>query len=397
MRRTIMKKFIFIGLAVLVVLGGCSLFNRDFYRNEAELYDPTKGQLDIVINGSSIATKTITPNMDVDEYVLHFVNSDIGEEFWRYMDAGDDDFPVYSESGFTPSDPVGELDWSVDITAKNSDGVTIGANGGAVATPHLFTIAAGSEATINIDVIPINSAADGPLRVFVSWPDAAGSAEALTATLTDISGNDPTVHEGGLESFLAGFHIDPPGTALRTAEFYSVDNGENIPVGYYTMILKLIDGERLLWGRMETVRIVGFLPTDSGNTKFALQLSPSGSVLWDGITHTYMNNPVGIAFNQSIEDPPVTVSVDTTVIATLTLPVPPSTSYDYIWYLDGDPTSDFGDNFNPLSVSPDYTIVVANFATDPGVHNLSLLITGRSSAGGAIETLSSENFPFTIP
>ena len=72
-----MKKLIWIGLAFLVVLVGCDLTSRDFYRAEDDFPENGKGMLLLVFDSSAIAkVPTIDPTdadaaiLNVDNYVI---------------------------------------------------------------------------------------------------------------------------------------------------------------------------------------------------------------------------------------------------------------------------------------------------------------------------------------
>jgi len=403
-----MKKYLWIVLACLVVFFGCNLLNREFYRaNDDYFGDPTKGAVDLVVNGGSVPNKTLSANMNLVNYRFHFMRftdgtpPDLAEEFYVTIGAGPTGNLTHTQVGLTPAtDPDF---WRVTIEALNNESPqqVIGGIDGSAATVKQFEIRAGEKSPpVDVTVEPIFEDGYGDLRIFVSWPDAAGSNEDLTATLE----LDPTA--GGFRSgFTVTANNDPP-VGTRTAEFDSRTNGQGpMDVGYYMMTLKLEDGSTLLWGYMEAVRIVDHLLADSYDPvadleKFALTLSGSGSV--ELPIDPVMNNPVEIAFSPPVPDPPLTLVAGENhiVTATLTLPTPASYKYEWEWYLDGTPTGVTGSQVGPTSpfVVPDvYDIVADAFITanNTGKHNLGLLVTGRNNTD-VMETQSSENFPFII-
>jgi len=370
-----MKKYLWIvlgiALACSIALAGCSFFSYEFYSTEeGYVGDPTKGAAKIEVNGGSIPNaRTISPDMDVANYSLYFTNPTLGEGFGVIVGAGGPDSYTLShtQSGLAP-DGTQDGDWHVTVSALNANQDVIGAIGGNTNNTADFEITAGENTTVSVTVIPIVEGDNlGDLRVYVSWPDAAGANEALTGTL-----DGDLIIDGDLGS-----------PSLDDATILEVDDTSTHTPGYYELQLHLWDGALHLWGYMEALRIVDNLPTDTGD-KFVLTLSATGGVVLSGSAN--MNNPVQIELDADsglagIQAPPTELDKSDTgsvTVTAVTTPADPGT-WNYQWYRDG------------LEISgADGTSITINAEDETlGIHNYAILVdTGTS--------LSSENFVMEI-
>lgn len=365
-----MKKLLWIGLALLVVLVGCNLTGRDFYRDEGELFDPTKGSVVLVINGGSIATtKTLTPDMDVVKYVLT----------WDGPNASDDGTETITSTAnisFVRSG-LSTGAWSVIVNALNSNDDIIGGTGGVLNYQNDFTVDPGGTAVVDIEVTPITVDSLGDLRIFVSWPTNAGSSVTITGSLINSSDVSTSIW------------TDATGTDASGTTSVEYDSGTagTFAVGYYTLILQLNDVGGQIWGLSEAVRITDTLKTDTNNAstgeKFELTLNPSGTLNFTETTN--MNNPVAITL-PSIPDFSVGVGSPLSETATTN-----PTADGYKWYLDGTLIANNSVPGEEVTGADSATlsIVATSSLLTLGTHNLSLLATLGT-------TISSETVGFNV-
>lgn len=352
-----MKKLLWIGLVFLVILAGCSLVGRDFYRTDT---DPTKGTVVLILDGRNLPTKTIAPelSMDVSEYSLVF-DFETGTAYDFEEQIGSSSTLYWVKGGMEPGN------WTVTVEAYNGDPLLIG--GGTQA----FSIVEGDETAVIVDVVP--TAGNGDLTISLSWPDNVGANEELTAILIPDLTTPAT-------SFQDGFVTNSNGTDPRTAVYDTINdtNLDPLPSGYYTMRLQIKDGDALLWGWVEAVRILA--GQDTVGTFNLTTLEGSGGV---DIT----------AFMQ------VEITFDPTVIAdfapsagltveALTDPIDPG-SYAYEWYLDGELIPD-AENGVTGAVSETIAFAGGSSLLTVGNHNLSVLVTTAADA------LSSGTISFTV-
>jgi len=351
-----MKKWIGIALLSVVILAGCDLFTRDFNLAEADFPG-----LMLSINGGNLPTQTIAPNfsMNVANYQLTFKGPTTADDFSTTISSAG----LFNRTGLKPGS------WTVAVSAYNGDTTPslIGAIGGVAGTTQGFTIAAGASVNVPVSVVPL--AGDGELRIFVSWPDDVGPGEeTLTGSIT------PTPPGPGNLVFAKTLV-----TGTRTATYNTVDTPDVIPSlapGYYLMVLQLRDtGNVLLWGWMESVRILSGKTTDTLNSFALTTLTGAGGVSL--VATGNMQNPITITFTPAtITDLKLGVNG-----LSVTAGTSPSGTYTYQWYLDGSAVSGAtATSISLLANSPLLTL---------GRHNLSLLVTSGS-------ILSSNTIPFTV-
>jgi len=334
-----MKKWIWIALALPVILTGCDLFHRDF---SPASDDPSKGSLVMILDGGTLPTKTIAPalGMDVAEYRLRFyLKSGVVYNFQFQAQAG--------INGLYTKPQMETGDWQAEITAYNSDLPTptlIGAYLGSSTARFSFSIAGGSMTTQSVAVIPLIGSGSGSINLTVQWLDTVGVAEGLTATL---GGSPITFVETSL-----------PAATTRVFNYAAGSRA----AGYHILTLRLLDGGTLIWGWMEAVRILADQPT-AGTFDLTGSLAGAG-----GLTlNLSMENPVAVLFNRSdgfIVTKGSTTLVD--VVATATPAAPVGSPYTYSWYLDGVQV--------PGATDATFDINPADPTLTLGNHNLSVLV-----------------------
>jgi hypothetical protein len=145
------------------------------------------------------------------------------------------------------------------------------------------------------------------------------------------------------------FNIDPPGTATYT--------GSDIPTGYYTLVVQLLDSGTLTMGAVEVVRVVDG-QTTSGTFEFYDINQLEGSIQVN-IT-PIMNDPIDVTMSGQIPEFGVGgfMKVDTSV--------PPETgNVVYVWYINGDAIATGKSYTTQTDLAPGvYRIDVTAFTSD---------------------------------
>ncbi|KKL76794.1 hypothetical protein LCGC14_2041320, partial [marine sediment metagenome] len=155
------------------------------------------------------------------------------------------------------------------------------------------------------------------------------------------------------------FNIDPPGTATYT--------GSDIPTGYYTLVVQLIDSGVLTMGAVEVVRVVDG-QTTSGTFEFYDINQLEGSIQVN-ITPV-MNDPIAVTMSGQIAE------FGAGGFMTVEASVPPETgNVTYVWYING----------NALATGASYTTPSDLFV---GVYRLDVVAftADGSRAGSATHT-----------
>jgi len=374
-----MKKYLWIALALIIaVFVGCDFTSRDFYRAEDDFDDPTRGSLNIALDGGALPTKTIAPalDMNVAYYDLTFTGPTSSDDFSTQINAGAPDNGFFSRGALSES--AEPDDWNVVADAYNSGDTRIG-----TATQD-FTITAGQATNIDIEVLPLPGSGD--LSLTLEWTTGVLVDASITASLNP--------QRGDISSNLApdGFLITTGGSP-DTGTYITSSGGtpDSLAPGYNTLILRLYDGTALVWGWMEAVRIV------SGQTSSAtwtLNLGAGGRVdlqaSWqDPIIITLDSNPG----TPEVDATPTNINQGDS-LSILAIPdLPDDGTYSFQWYLDGAPlTDDVGGVEVVGSDTENVTFPTNSPLLTLGTHTLSVLLT----AGVSADILSSEGFTFNV-
>lgn len=355
-----MKKLIWIGVAFLIVLAGCSLVSRDFYFQD-------KGSLVLIVDDSELPTKTIAPldptEMDVAYYEIRGSSTLASESFENlHYTSG-----VYTENGLTPA-----TDWTLQVEAFNSDDLEIGAIGGVIGTlTPAFEIKVGEVYYANVTVIPIDD--DGTLQLDLSWPPGSIDSPSVNATLTPYGA---AVNPG---TDTIDFTIPAP-----PADYTASYTDTNRQSGYYLLMLQLLEDGAPAWGYMEAVRVI-YGQTSIGDLN--LQSAEAGGFYLESLAF-YSQDPIEITFDT---DPAQTEPWDelskSGSYAVTAQPVPTDGgNYTYQWYADGASIT----AALPASSGGNSITLLGN-AYSEGEHNFAVLITDPVN-----ETLSSEGFTLNV-
>ncbi len=193
-------------------------------------------------------------------------------------------------------------DWTITVDGKNGAG-TIIASGYSVAA-----VAAGQTASLTVEVLPLSG--NGVLKIALSWPAGRIANPVVEATLAP-SGGSPA----------------PISFAMAGDNLSATYENNSLPVGYYTLNVKLRNGTAQVWGAVEAVRILSGQTSAGGFPLSKDDLdSPEGGIEI-GIAPD-LHNPIEVTF--SGHSSVLTQGSEMTVTATTTRPVD-----SYQWYLNG--------------------------------------------------------------
>lgn len=141
--------------------------------------------------------------------------------------------------------------WTVTVEAQNAAGTLIGRGQNSV------SVNVGQTASLAVLVLPIEGS--GTVSLSLQWDAAQTQTPSLAARLTPSAGAAITLP----------FTIQSPGLATCTRT--------DLPSGYYTLELRLLDNGILVMGAMEVVRIVTG-QTTSGAFQFTEINSPAAAI-----------------------------------------------------------------------------------------------------------------------
>ncbi|MFW6180281.1 MAG: esterase/lipase family protein, partial [Spirochaetota bacterium] len=233
--------------------------------------------------------------------------------------------------------------WQVGVEAYNGEGTLIGYGSDAV------DILAGQTTVATITVSPLDG--EGVLEVTVSWtaglladPTVAGTLQPLGGTAWDLA------------------------FTLGTDAATSTNPG--LEAGYYTLTLALYEGDSLVWGTAEAVRILAGQVTTGSFTLTSEDIDPGSLSL---TISPDMQDPFQVGFQGGKSE--LAPGADMTVVSWLD---PPQPSPSYRWYLDGSVVD--GETGDSITVGG---------GLEEGVYRLDLVV----ESGGV---LSSSGFGFVV-
>lgn len=282
-------KFIQKGLLSAVVLLALVFSSCDFSPYWGALL---KGNLRVsVSSGAVYGLRSLLPglSMDPEEYLIRGSGPD-GESFEVTMQGEETDVEDLS---------IGE--WCINVTAFNAEGLEIGYG------ESYAEVTMGKRTTVSVTVVPLNGT--GSLSFSVVWPEEAGEDVDLEAVLTPVGGESEALvlEEGSCEAS------------------YSA---AGLPAGYYTLNLQLLEGEAVLAGVADTIRIVADAST-KGSYNFNDLNEPTGDV--EIIVTVDLDDPLEVALSgaQDVLDYGTTMDVQALVSNA------GGTELVYTWYLNG--------------------------------------------------------------
>ena len=239
--------------------------------------------------------------------------------------------------------------WTVTVTALNADGTAIGAGAGTA------TVHTNQTTNLSITVVPYDGS--GTLSLGLSWPPADVETAQVQSTLLPTAG-------------LARTLVFQVNAAAGTASSSATD----IPTGYHTLTVKLLDNGVLVMGAVEVVRIVKD-QTTSGTFAFANVNKPGGT-LQVNIT-PQMAEPLTVSITGGSASKPANQALPLTATVAET-----GVNASCVWYVNGTATAT-GNGFVFDSSWPagDYRIDVTAFSADgtrAGSATTSVQVTGTA-------------------
>jgi hypothetical protein len=272
---------------------------------------------------------TITP--PVSEQVRHFNiygSGPDGASFVRTEVTGSS--PVLIE-GLAPGI------WTVRAEAVNIQGYIIGEGSAS------DTIVAGQLTTITVPVTPL--VGPGELAINMSWP-----AELLT--------NPSVVSQmqtlGSTVWFDLNFNLQGnTATYVPSAPFDPIYNG------YYKMTVQLKDGDAVVYGAFEAVRILAGWKSTGSFPLTEDDITPAtGNV--NIIIDPDLQNPIDISFSGNVPVLPLDGEMTVTAIPD---PPDPGSAYQYEWYLNGSLIPD--ENEASITIGSDLSL--GNYRLDAAI------------------------------
>jgi hypothetical protein len=191
--------------------------------------------------------------------------------------------------------------WTINVNAKNSK-TTIVALG-----QKTITLNPGQTQTVTVTITTVKGY--GSLDIKIVWNEADTYDPSILAQLIPATGSPITLD----------FTYPETGTGT-----YS---GSNIPTGYYTLVVQLLDGGVLAMGSVEVVRIVD-KNTTKGTYEFQEINEAKGNIAVN-IT-PMMNDPIEVAIAGQVEE--IVQGETMTVDASVPLE---TENVVYVWYING--------------------------------------------------------------
>lgn len=354
-----MKKWIWIVLALPVILAGCDLFHRDFSRTADDFEDSNTGSLVLLLDGNTIGTKTIAPpNMTAAQYdieLTHATAPTITLENWASS--------VYTKNGLATGL------WTVKITAEDASGNEIGAISGITSGTDTFTILAGQVVTKPVTVIPL--VGNGGLSLTLNWPEGAVNLPATMAAWLV-----PENAIGSYTDYPVTFNVN---SGTRTAS-YVVPLSPGKSAGYYTLLMQLSGAGEIVWGWAESVRIV------SGMTTTGLLELVSGTGGLDLNIVVDMENPIVINWIPTTPPTSITQGSNLSITAQPAQVAAAGYAFSYQWYLEGSALA------GKTSAALTYGAALA-----VGDYGLCVVVTEKQTVTPfAVRTISSNGFNFKV-
>lgn len=274
---------------------------------------------------------------------------------------------TYDVKGFGPGDSVLEHlglesnsvaetslvpgDWRITVDAYNNNGTAVGYGEVTV------TVEAGRLVTASVPITPIDG--PGSLEVTVMWPDGVLSNPHLSAVLSPADGGD--------DISLSFTYADDDMSA------YAID--DTLANGYYRMSITLSDGDAVLWGTVDAVRIIA---GEISEAPYDLveDVNRGGLSL---VVDADLQNPYAVELE--VSDPLfLTPGTATTVSATVT---PANPDLTFQWYFQGSPRPETGPS----------TVIPAD--TPKGAYWLSVIVSdGDTLSSASVKVISpGEGYP----
>ncbi len=288
--RTIKNVFLLFTAAAFLLFssGGCSLYMLQ------NLADPVgtvgeSGELVVMINSAGVKTLTPPISMTAAGYTVSGSDGNGGS---------------FNENTAAASVTIPNLafgTWTVTVDALNDIGTIIGRGQSQV------DVNAGQTSAVNVIVAELDGS--GTLELNLSWPAADTQNPSVQASLIPVAGS----------TIALSFTIPTPGNATCTQA--------DIPKGYYSLELQLLDNGTAVAGVAEIVRIVKD-QTTSGTFEFTEINTPGGGVAVQVTPEIY--DPITVTLSGQTD----TLEAGSTMTVTASVPADTG-AVAYTWYING--------------------------------------------------------------
>ncbi len=240
---------------------------------------------------SPFQAKTLLPDIDMTPQDYDFSGTGPGGAAFSFTNA----LPPVMASNLEPGD------WTITVNAKNAAGTVIAMG------EQSTTLFPGQSQPISITVSPVEGY--GTVDITMYWSPDDTWDPSITAQLVPDTGSPIDL----------GFVIETEGTATYT--------GTDIPTGYHTIVVQLLDGGTLTMGAVEVVRVIEGQTTSGTFDFYDINLA-EGSIQVN-ITPV-MNDPIAVSMSGQIAE------FGAGEFMTVEASVPPETgNVTYVWYLNG--------------------------------------------------------------
>ena len=253
MKKGIIVKAVFALIGIIVLLAGCG-----FNQNTGE------GVIVLNISQGTFSAKTIVPDIEMEIAYYMVYGTGPGEATFEELIVPETTAePVTVEMLATVEIcwlAIGE--WTITVKAFNENDEKIGEG----TTEDVVMVEKNQIAYATVTVTPLTG--KGQLKITLSWPSGIIGEPSVVGTL-----DEEAINFGEIEEGLVG-----EGVSTVIYESLPIDNEDALEAGYYSLIIKLKNGETVVWGAFEAVRIIAGEVTSEAYS-YGLESSPSWQVL----------------------------------------------------------------------------------------------------------------------
>lgn len=324
MKKIRLKVLFSLLVMVLFILSGCEVVN-GYLTTET-------GNLNITLNQIEMTSRTIVPDISMEIVSYDISGTSYSESF--------SEVNVMNSTLTKESLSIGL--WTISVTGKNAAGTVI-----ASGTTDV-NVMANQTAIANITVTPL--VGSGLFELNLSWPLGELSSPGITAFVVPESGESA---------------IDLSLTIIDNTATYS----GTLEAGYYMFTVQLMDGENVVWGRTEALRVIYNETSSAEYVIENLNIIEAGDIQVN-ITEDLMN-PLDIELT-GVESS-ISTGTDMTLSAFCS-----DTPDSYQWYLNG----------SALAGETSSTITIGS-SLAAGYYTLDLFVTKGN-------VYSSEGFSFSV-
>lgn len=294
MRKIRLKVLFSLSVMVLFILSGCEVVS-GYLTTET-------GSLSITVDQAELTNRTIEPDISMEIVSYDISGTSLSESFAEVN---------VTNTSFTKENLSVGL-WTITVLGKNAEGTVIASGSTDV------TVMASQTAIAEVSVTPLDGS--GLFDLSMTWPLGELSSPSIVASLIPESG-DAT--------------IDLSLTINDNTATYS----GALDAGYYMFSVQLTEGDNIVWGRTEALRIIYNETSSAEYIIENLNIIEAGDIQVN-ITEDLMN-PLSIDFT-GVESS-ITTGSNMTITATCT-----DTPDSYQWYLNGSPLE--GETSNSITL-----------------------------------------------